>query len=91
MKKGYWIAMVSITDPERFRNYVGAYDEAFRKFGGKFLASSGDARYPEGFPAERTVIVEFGSYADAVACYHSPEYKAALELRRATAAVTGPP
>ena len=85
MKKGFWIAMVSITDPEAFKAYVGAYDEAFRKFGGKFLAASGDARYPEGFPADRTVIVEFASYADAVACYHSPEYKAALELRRATA------
>jgi len=31
------------------------------------------------------VIVEFDSFADAVACYHSPEYKAALDLRRATA------
>jgi len=85
VKKGYWIAMVSITDPEAFKAYVGAYDEAFRKFGGRFLASSGEALYPEGFPAERTVIVEFGSLADAVACYHSLEYKAALELRRATA------
>ena len=85
MKKGFWIAMVSITDPEAFKAYVGAYDEAFRKFGGKFLAASGDAQYPEGFPADRTVIVEFASYADAVACYHSPEYKSALELRRATA------
>ena len=85
MKKGFWIAMVSITDPEAFKAYVGAYDEAFRKFGGKFLAASGDAQYPEGFPADRTVIVEFASYADAVACYHSPEDKAALELRRATA------
>jgi len=85
VKKGYWIAMVSITDPEAFKAYVGAYDEAFRKFGGRFLASSGEALFPEGFPAERTVIVEFGSLADAVACYHSLEYKAALELRRATA------
>jgi uncharacterized protein (DUF1330 family) len=85
MKKGYWIAMVSITDPDKFKNYVGAYDEAFRKFGGRFLASSGDAEYPEGFAAERTVIVEFDTHADAVACYHSPEYKAALELRRANA------
>lgn len=84
-KKGYWIAMVSITDPEEFKGYVSAYDEAFRKYGGTFLASSGDAQYPEGFAAERTVIVEFGSFADAVACYHSPEYRAALELRRATA------
>ena len=31
MKKGFWIAMVSITDPEAFKAYVGAYDEAFRK------------------------------------------------------------
>lgn len=85
MKKGYWIAMVSVTDPEAFKGYVGAYDEAFEKFGGKFLASSGEAHYPEGFPAQRTVIVEFASMEDALACYHSPEYKAALELRRATA------
>jgi len=84
MKRGYWIAMVSITDPEAFKGYVGAFDEAFEKYGGRFLAASGDAQYPEGFPADRTVIVEFPSFADAVACYHSPEYKAALELRRAT-------
>lgn len=85
MKKGYWIAMVSITDPEPFKGYVGAFDEAFGKFGGKFLAASGDAQYPEGFPADRTVIVEFPSMEAAVACYRSPEYGAALALRRATA------
>lgn len=84
MKKGYWIAMVSITDPEGFAPYVGAYDEAFRKYGGRFLASSGDADYPEGFAAQRTVIVEFASYADALACYHSEEYREALTMRRAT-------
>ena len=85
MKRGYWIAMVSVTDPEGFKGYVGSFDEAFAKYGAKFLAASGDAEYPEGFRADRTVIVEFPSYADAVACYHSPEYRAALELRRATA------
>jgi uncharacterized protein (DUF1330 family) len=29
------------------------------------------------------VIVEFDSYERAVACYHSPEYKAAAKLRLA--------
>ncbi|MBO6717124.1 MAG: DUF1330 domain-containing protein [Rhizobiaceae bacterium] len=76
--------MVSITDPEGFVPYVGSFDDVLRKYGGRFLASSGDAEYPEGFPADRTVIVEFPSYADALACYRSEEYSAALKLRRET-------
>lgn len=84
MKKGYWIAMVDITDPEGFKAYVGAYDEAFAKFGGRFLASSGGALFPEGFAATRTVIVEFDTYQQALDCYHSPEYAHALAIRRAT-------
>ena len=83
MKKGYWIAMVDITDPEGFEAYIGAYDEAFAKYGGRFLASSGDAAFPEGFAATRTVIVEFDSYRNALDCYHSPEYSNALAVRRA--------
>ena len=83
MKKGYWIAMVDITDPDGFKAYIGAYDEAFEKFGGTFLASSGDAVFPEGFAATRTVIVEFDSYRKALDCYHSPEYSNALAIRRA--------
>lgn len=83
-KKGYWIAMVSITDAEGFKAYVGSYDEAFARYGGRFLAGTGKAEFPEGFAAERTVIVEFATYEDALACYRSPEYAAALKLRRAT-------
>ena len=84
MKKGYWIAMVDITDPENFKAYIGAYDVAFAKYGGRFLASSGSAAFPEGFAATRTVIVEFDSYQKALDCYHSPEYREALAVRRAS-------
>ena len=62
MKKGYWIAMVDITDPENFKAYIGAYDVAFAKYGGRFLASSGSAAFPEGFAATRTVIVKLSYF-----------------------------
>ncbi|WP_157014433.1 DUF1330 domain-containing protein [Mesorhizobium xinjiangense] len=82
-KKGYWIAMVSITDPANYPSYIEANAEAFEKHGAKFLVRGGQAQSPEGFAADRHVIIEFESYEKALACYHSPEYQAALKLRRA--------
>jgi len=81
-KKGYWIAMVSITDPERYPDYVAANKAAFDKYGARFLVRGGQASSPEGFAADRHVVIEFDSYATALACYDSPEYQAALKLRR---------
>ena len=40
---------------------------------------------PEGPARERHVVLEFESYDQALACYHSPEYQAALKLRQAFA------
>src|SRR5690606_28251379 len=57
-RKGYWIAMVSITDADQYKQYVAANAVAFEKFGAKFLARGGQAEFPEGFPAARTVIIE---------------------------------
>lgn len=81
-KKGYWIAMVSITDADAYKDYVAANAAAFGKYGAKFLARGGQAEFPEGFPATRTVIIEFADYQTALACYRSPEYAAALNIRR---------
>ena len=36
----------------------------------------------EGGAKSRNVVIEFPSYDVAVACYHSPEYQAAIDLRR---------
>ena len=83
--KGYWIAMVSITDPQRYKDYIAENAVAFEKFGAKFVARGGQAEFPEGFPATRTVILEFDSYQTALSCYHSPEYQEALKIRRAAA------
>lgn len=85
VKKGYWIGMVSIIDAENYPRYVAANAEAFRKYGGTFLVRGGRHEDPEGPAGDRHVVVEFPSFEQAQACYHSPEYQEALKLRLAFA------
>ncbi len=81
--KGYWIAHVRITDPERYKDYVAANAVAFRKYNARFLVRAGENTLPEGQELDdrRHVVLEFDSYATAKACYESPEYQAAVRLR----------
>ncbi|MEP9374533.1 DUF1330 domain-containing protein [Mesorhizobium sp. KR1-2] len=82
-RKGYWIAMVDITDPEVYPRYVAANAVAFEKYGARFLARGGRHDDPEGPTGQRHVIIEFESYEQALACYNSPEYQEALKYRLA--------
>ena len=81
--KGYWMAMVDITDPAGYPQYVAANKAAFDKYGAKFLVRGGEGEVFEGSAATRLVVIEFESYQQALDCYHSPEYQAALKLRKA--------
>jgi len=81
-KKGYWMAMVDITDPENYPRYIAANKAAFDKYGAKFVVRGGKGEVLEGPAATRLVVIEFDSYQTALDCYYSPEYQAALELRR---------
>jgi len=81
-KKGYWIAHVNITDPERYKDYVAANALAFRKFNARFLVRAGDCVVAKGdLGGRRHVVIEFDSFASAKACYESPEYQAAAKIR----------
>ena len=81
-KKGYWIGHVNVTNPERYKDYVAANAEPFRKYGARFLVRNGESQAVEGSLAgRRHVVIEFDSYATAKACYESPEYQAAIEIR----------
>jgi uncharacterized protein (DUF1330 family) len=84
-KKGYWIAMVDITDPENYPRYIAANAAAFEKYGARFLVRGGRHADPEGPSGDRHVVIEFDSFEKALACYNSPEYQEALKLRRAFA------
>jgi len=81
MPKGYWIANVEVRDPEAYRAYIGAAKVAFAKYGGRFLVRAGKHTVVQGDSKSRQVVIEFKDFATAVACYESPEYRAAQALR----------
>ena len=83
MKKGYWMAMVTVTDPEIYKQYIAANAAPFAKFGARFPVRAGAYTNPEGVTGNRHVVIEFDSYEIALACYNSPEYQAALRYRLA--------
>ena len=81
-KKGYWIAMVDVSDPEAYKAYVAANAVAFEKYGARFVIRAGRNEQPEEPAGNRHVVIEFDSYDQALACYRSPEYAAAIEFRK---------
>lgn len=85
MPKGYIIGHVTLHDVEGYKPYARANDEIFPRFGGRFLARGGQSQILEGDGHPRHVIVEFPSYADALACYNSAEYQENLKIRQAHA------
>ncbi|MBN9256677.1 MULTISPECIES: DUF1330 domain-containing protein [unclassified Mesorhizobium] len=82
-KKGYWIAMVDVRDPDIYKQYIEANAKAFAKYGATFAVRAGRHTDPEGPTGNRHVVVEFPSYETALACYESPEYQEALKFRQA--------
>lgn len=82
-KKGYWIVMLTVTDPQGYQGYRDAIGDAISAFGGRYLVRGGDVTNPEGSDFGRHVVVEFDSYETALNCYRSEAYQRALKHRRA--------
>jgi uncharacterized protein (DUF1330 family) len=81
-KKGYWIAHINITNPERYQDYIAANALPFRKYNARFLVRAGAATVVKGeLGGYRHVVIEFENYAVAKACHDSPEYRAAAKIR----------
>jgi uncharacterized protein (DUF1330 family) len=81
MPKGYMITRVTVTDPDRYAEYVALASEVIRKYGGKPLVRGGRSQGVEGESRPRNAIIEFDSFETALAYYHSPEYQAAKKAR----------
>ena len=79
--KAYWIAHVTVTDPEAYTGYQALAPAAFAAHGARFLARGGAHEVLEGPALDRHGVSEFPSLAAARACYHSPEYQAAKARR----------
>jgi uncharacterized protein (DUF1330 family) len=82
MPKAYWIARVTVGNPDQYKLYAEATPAAFTKYGARILARGGKYNQLEGEGRPRNVVIEFPSYDEAIACYNSPEYQAAKAKRK---------
>ena len=75
--KGYVVANITVTDPERYQLYKNAAPAVIAAFGGRYLVKAPDVETVEGRPplGERFVILEFDSLQRAKTFYHSREYQ----------------
>jgi uncharacterized protein (DUF1330 family) len=78
MAKGYWIARVDVENDAEYAVYRSLNGIAFAKFGARFLVRGGSREVAKGTPRKHDVVIEFDTYAQALSCYQSPEYQAAL-------------
>ena len=76
----YWIAHVTVTGPDAYKDYQALAPAAFAAHGARFLAR-GPGDVLEGPEMARHVVIEFPTLAAARACYASAEYQAAKALR----------
>jgi uncharacterized protein (DUF1330 family) len=82
MPKGYFIARVTVTNHENYAAYAAAASKAIALYGGAPLVRGGTCEVLEGEGRARNVVIEFPSFEQAKAYYHSPEYQAAKLLRQ---------
>jgi uncharacterized protein (DUF1330 family) len=81
MAKAYWIACYrSIKNPDALAAYAKLAGPAIQGAGGRFLVRAAPAKTYEAGLAQRTVMIEFDSVAQAIAAHDSPAYQAALKV-----------
>ena len=80
------IARVSVTDWDKYKQYMKLSPGIIEKFGGKFIVRGGQTVTLEG-PTEkwRVVVVEFPDLEKAKEFYYSQDYTAARKIREGAA------
>ena len=81
MAKGYWIAFYhSIKNQDAFAAYAKIAPAAIQAAGGRFVVRGNPAKIYEKGLAQRVVMIEFESVAQAIAAHDSPGYQEALKV-----------
>ncbi|MBC9715940.1 DUF1330 domain-containing protein [Streptomyces sp. TRM66268-LWL] len=79
MAKGYWVSCYrTISDPEKLAAYNKLAGPAVQAGGGRMLARGDRVVAHESGVAERTILIEFDSFEQAVAAHKSAAYQEAL-------------
>jgi uncharacterized protein (DUF1330 family) len=77
--KGYWVsAYRTISDPEKLAAYSKLAGPAVEAGGGRVLSRGARVVAHDAGIAERTVLIEFDSFEQAVAAHESEAYQEAL-------------
>lgn len=87
MPKGYVIAHATVTNPDKWAEYVKESKVALDKYEGKPIVRGGRAEIVEGNGTTRNVVIEFPSYDHAIGYAKSAEYAAAKALRQGAGSI----
>jgi uncharacterized protein (DUF1330 family) len=80
----YVVSMMSIHDPETYRQYTDRTPPIVKKYGGRFLTRGEAFTCVEGNDYDgRLVILEFPTKADVEAWFNDPDYQEAMTFRHA--------
>ena len=80
----YVVSMMTINDPETYKQYTSRTPPIVKKYGGKFLTRGEEINCVEGQNYDgRMVILEFPSKADVEAWFADPDYQEAMTFRHA--------
>jgi len=78
----YFVARITINDPEEYRKYVERVDEVFNRYNGEYLAFDDKPLVVEGsWDATRMVLIRFDSRDDFTDWYYSSDYQEILKFR----------
>ncbi|WP_030948021.1 DUF1330 domain-containing protein [Streptomyces sp. NRRL S-646] len=81
MAKGYWVSVYrTIADPERLAAYDKLAGPAVKAAGGRTLSRGSRVVAHDAGIAERTILIEFDSFEQAVAARASTAYQEALAV-----------
>ncbi|SEK50286.1 DUF1330 domain-containing protein [Streptacidiphilus jiangxiensis] len=79
MPKGYWVSVYrTISDPEKLAAYDRLAGPAVRAAGGRVFSRGARIVAHDAGIAERTILIEFDSFEQAVAARESEAYQEAL-------------
>jgi uncharacterized protein (DUF1330 family) len=80
----YVVSMMTIHDPDLYRQYTDRTPPIVKKYGGKFLTRGEEITCVEGQQYDgRLVLLEFPSKADVEAWFADPGYEEAMTFRHA--------
>ena len=78
---GYFVANYTITNQAEYKAYLAAVGPVLAAHGAETIVVDRHSELLEGSAGQVTVVLRFGTKADAKAWYESPEYLAIKRLR----------